>query len=153
MIELSNVTFRYGHEDEEAENETGVENITLSVKAGQCVVLCGRSGCGKSTLLRLIARLYDPQKGKVLFGGSDEREMDPENEVEMQKTINGLIKGRTVIMIAHRLKTVVKADNIIVLDKGKIVEQGRNKELIKSGSLYAKPWDLQTKTSGWKISV
>lgn len=97
--------------------------------------------------------LYDPQKGKVLFGGSDEREMDPENEVEMQKTINGLIKGRTVIMIAHRLKTVVKADNIIVLDKGKIVEQGRNKELIKSGSLYAKPWDLQTKTSGWKISV
>lgn len=60
MIELSNVTFRYGHEDEEAENETGVENITLSVKAGQCVVLCGRSGCGKSTLLRLIARALRP---------------------------------------------------------------------------------------------
>lgn len=79
--------------------------------------------------------------------------LDPENEVEMQKAISRLVQGRTVIMIAHRLKTVVKADSIILLDAGKVAEQGTHGELLQKGGLYAKLWDLQTKTSGWRISA
>lgn len=71
----------------------------------------------------------------------------------MQKAISRLIQGRTVIIIAHRLKTVVNADNIIVLNKGKVVERGQHEELLKAGGLYSKLWDIQTKTSGWQISV
>lgn len=245
-IRCEDVTFGYDH-------NIVVDHVTAEMKEGTLTAIVGPSGSGKSTLLRLIARFYDPQQGKVLFGGSDEREMDPEklmkkismvfqdvylfqdtirnnirygredatqeeieaaaaeacchefimklpqgydtmvgeggstlsggekqrisiarailknapvilldeatssldpeNEVEMQKAITRLIKGRTVIMIAHRLKTVVKADNIIVLDQGAVVEQGRHEELIANGGLYAKLWDLQTKTSGWKISA
>ncbi len=71
----------------------------------------------------------------------------------MQKAIARLVKGRTVIMIAHRLKTVVRADSIIVLDRGKVVEQGgRHEELLQQAGLYAKLWTQQNKMSGWKIS-
>jgi ATP-binding cassette subfamily B protein len=79
--------------------------------------------------------------------------LDPENEVEMQKAISRLVQGRTVIMIAHRLKTVVKADNIIVLDGGTVAEQGTHAELLEKAGLYARLWDLQTETSGWSISA
>ncbi|MFS0558676.1 ABC transporter ATP-binding protein [Brevibacillus sp. 179-C9.3 HS] len=54
MIELKDVTFHYGLDDGGYDSETGVKNMNLSVKAGQCVVLCGRSGCGKSTIMRLV---------------------------------------------------------------------------------------------------
>ncbi|MDR2608178.1 MAG: ABC transporter ATP-binding protein, partial [Treponema sp.] len=74
-------------------------------------------------------------------------------EAEVQGAISRLIQGRTVIMIAHRLRTIVKADNIIVLDKGKVAEQGTHDDLLKKSGLYAKLWDLQQKTSGWKITT
>ncbi|MCP6429145.1 ABC transporter ATP-binding protein, partial [Klebsiella pneumoniae] len=67
--------------------------------------------------------------------------LDPENELEVQKAISRLIQGRTVILIAHRLKTVVKADNIIVLDKGKVVEQGTHAALLSNNGLYARLWE------------
>lgn len=244
-IRFENVTFGYN-------KNIVIDHISAEMKEGELTAIVGPSGSGKSTLLRLIARFYDPQAGKVLFGGMDEREMDPEklmaklsmvfqdvylfqdtirnnirygredatqeeveaaakeacchdfimklpqgydtmvgeggstlsggerqrisiaramlknasvllldeatssldpeNELEMQKAISRLIQGRTVIMIAHRLKTVVKADNIIVMDKGKVVEQGKHEELIACGGLYAKLWDIQSRTSGWKIN-
>jgi ATP-binding cassette subfamily B protein len=77
--------------------------------------------------------------------------LDPENELELQKAIGRLVQGRTVIMIAHRLRTVVKADNIIVLDQGCVVDQGRHEELLGRGGLYARLWELQSRASGWKI--
>jgi len=79
--------------------------------------------------------------------------LDPENEAVMQQAIGRLVKGRTVIMIAHRLKTVVNADNIIVLEEGKVVEQGRHQELLEKGGLYARLWELQQRTSGWRITA
>ncbi|MBY9080399.1 ABC transporter ATP-binding protein [Paenibacillus sp. HN-1] len=79
--------------------------------------------------------------------------LDPENEADMQRAINRLVKGRTVIMIAHRLKTVIRSDNIIVLDKGRVVSQGRHDELLQTCGLYAKLWNTQSRTSGWKIAA
>jgi ATP-binding cassette subfamily B protein len=56
-------------------------------------------------------------------------------------------------MIAGRLKTVVYADRIIVLDRGRIVEQGKHDDLLAEGGLYAKLWGLQQKTNGWQIKT
>lgn len=77
--------------------------------------------------------------------------LDPENEVDVQKAINSLIKDRTVIVIAHRLKTICEADNIVVLDNGQVIEQGKHKELLKSKGLYSKLWDLQQKSNDLKL--
>ena len=77
--------------------------------------------------------------------------LDPENEVEVQQAINTLIAGRTVIVIAHRLKTIRNADRIIVLEEGRIAEQGTHDELLSRPGLYAKLWNIQEQTSGWKL--
>ena len=78
--------------------------------------------------------------------------LDPENEAEIQQAISRLIKGRTVIVIAHRLKTMIGADNILVLNNGRIVESGTHKQLLAQNGLYAKLWNLQMTTEGWKIN-
>jgi ATP-binding cassette subfamily B protein IrtB len=245
-IRFENVTFGY-------DKHIVLEQISATMKEGTLTAIVGPSGSGKSTMLRLIARFYDPQYGKVLLGGTDEREMnpekllkhismvfqdvylfsdtirnnirygrehasqadielaakeacchdfimklpqgydtwvgeggstlsggekqrisiarailknapvilldeatsalDPENEMDMQKAIGRLIKGRTVIMIAHRLKTIINADNIIVLNKGRIVDQGRHEELLRTGGHYARLWEIKSKAKGWQIST
>ena len=65
---------------------------------------------------------------------------DPENEAVIQQSIDNLVKNKTVIMIAHRLSTVVNADKIIVLEKGRIVAEGTHAELLQSSPLYKKMW-------------
>ena len=77
--------------------------------------------------------------------------LDPENEVEVQKAIDSLIKGRTVIAIAHRLKTIKDADQIIVLDNGRIKEEGTHDDLVRNEGLYAHLWNIQESISGWKL--
>lgn len=69
--------------------------------------------------------------------------LDPENEAEVQKAIDRLVRGRTVIVVAHRLKTVQHADRIVVLDQGRIVEQGRHDELLSVNGVYARLWRRQ----------
>ena len=78
---------------------------------------------------------------------------DPENEALIQKAFVKLTEGRTVIMIAHRLSTVVGADRIIVLDSGKVSEQGTHEELVKAGGLYARMWADYNRAVQWKIGA
>ncbi|MCR4676376.1 MAG: ABC transporter ATP-binding protein/permease [Sphaerochaetaceae bacterium] len=78
---------------------------------------------------------------------------DPENEVLIQKALSTLMKDKTVIMIAHRLSTVVGADRIIVLDNGEVVEQGKHEELVNNNGLYSKMWEDYNKAVKWKISA
>ena len=76
---------------------------------------------------------------------------DPENEVLIQKAFARLTKGRTVIMIAHRLSTVVGADKILVLDGGRVVEQGTHQELAAAGGLYSRMWSDYNQAIQWKM--
>ena len=77
--------------------------------------------------------------------------VDPENEWMMVKAIDELVEGKTVIMIAHRLKTVVDSDNIIVLDDGKVREQGTHPQLMEKNGIYRKLFDIQQKSMGWGV--
>jgi len=77
--------------------------------------------------------------------------LDPENEVEVQRAISELIAGRTVIVIAHRLKTIRDADNIVVLDNGTIAEQGTHETLMDKNGLYRRMWTIQAESTGWSI--
>ncbi len=79
--------------------------------------------------------------------------VDPENEAELQKAIEALTQGKTIIMIAHRLKTVKNADQIIVINQGKISQQGTHDELIKQAGIYADFVGMREKAIGWKIKA
>lgn len=241
---FNHVSFGYGEKEV-------LHDVSVRLEQGSMTAIVGPSGSGKSTMLRLIARFYDPTSGKVLFGGLDEKgiepeklmknismvfqdvylfqdsvannirygkeeatqeeienaarlancydfimqmpqgfdtmigeggstlsggekqrisvarailknapvvlldeatsSLDPENEAEIQQAISRLVKGRTVVVIAHRLKTVVGADRILVLENGRIVQQGTHDQLLAQSGLYAKLWNLQTTTEGWKV--
>ena len=77
---------------------------------------------------------------------------DPENEALIQKALKTLTQGRTVVMIAHRLSTVVGADKIVVLDGGRIVETGTHDELLSAGGLYERMWKEYNQAVKWKIA-
>ena len=77
--------------------------------------------------------------------------VDPENERDLIEAVKELTKEKTVIMIAHRLKTVRNADQIVVINKGRIAEQGKHEELIAKGGIYAKFIDTRKEAVSWKL--
>jgi len=77
--------------------------------------------------------------------------VDPENERELQSAISALTKDKTIIMIAHRLSTVRNADQIIVLDEGRIVQRGTHRELMKQDGLYRRFVDIREQAIGWRL--
>lgn len=144
---------RYGRE-----NATG-EEIRQAARLANCCGFIMQQPQGFDTMVG--------EGGSTLSGGEKQRisiaramlknapvvlldeataSLDPENEGEIQEAISHLIKGRTVIVAAHRLKTVMGANNIIVLENGCIVEEGTHEQLLGKRGLYAKLWKLQTVT-------
>ena len=77
--------------------------------------------------------------------------VDPENERELMLAVSELTREKTVIMIAHRLKTVRNADQILVIDKGRVAERGKHEELIKRGGIYARFVDSRRQAVSWKL--
>ena len=245
-VELENVTFSYDG------TKNAVENISLSIGAGQTVAFVGPSGGGKSTLAALIARFFDPQSGSISVGGVNVKDIDknelmntvsfvfqnshlvkgtildnvrmgkpdaadeevlaalhaaqctdiiekfpdgvhtvigsqgiylsggeaqrlaiaramlknapvlildeatafadPDNETKVQAAFNALAKGRTVIMIAHRLSTVMNADRIFVLNEGHLSESGSFAELSEQkDSLFGTMWQDYQQSVRWKV--
>lgn len=141
------------------------EQVLKALKAAQCQDILDKLPEGIDTMLGTA--------GTYLSGGEQQRIAlarailknapivvldeasafaDPENEVLIQKAFAELTRGHTVIMIAHRLSTVVDADKIIVLNQGQVAEQGNHKELIAAGGLYARMWADYNQAVQWKIA-
>jgi ATP-binding cassette subfamily B protein IrtA len=148
-----------------ARPEATREDVEAALAAAQCDDIISKLPDGMDTLIGT--------EGIYLSGGEQQRIAlarailkdapiivldeatafaDPENELLIQKAFASLTKGRTVIMIAHRLSTVVGADKIIVLDSGRLIEEGTHQELKESGGLYARMWADYNQALSWRIS-
>ncbi|MCG8508955.1 MAG: ABC transporter ATP-binding protein/permease, partial [Rhodospirillales bacterium] len=77
---------------------------------------------------------------------------DAESETQMQEAFARLMPGKTIVVVGHRLSTIVGADQIVVVDKGRIVECGTHSELLKAGGLYRRMWEARSRASAWHMS-
>jgi ATP-binding cassette subfamily B protein len=140
------------------------EQITDAAKAAQCHEFITRLPQGYDTVIGA--------KGVHLSGGEQQRLSiaraiikdapvlvldeatafaDPENEHLIQKALQKLIQGKTVIVIAHRLPTVRGADKIIVMDEGRLCEAGAHEELVAKGGRYTGLWQAYDKSASWRM--
>lgn len=145
-------------------NNATDEEVIAAAKAAHCHEFIQKLPDGYQTMIG--------ENGSTLSGGECQRlsiarallkdapivlldeataSLDVDNETEIQQAISGLIKGKTVLVIAHRMRTVENADQIVVLDGGVVEEYGTHSELMKKKGLYAKLVNLQTQSAEWKL--
>ena len=141
-----------------------VQEVMLALEKAQCTDIIEKLPDGINTVIGT--------KGVYLSGGEQQRIAiarailkdapivvldeatafaDPENEYLVQKSFKELSKNKTVIMIAHRLSTIQGCDNIIVLENGRISEQGVHDELLKKNGIYTKMWKDYQSSVSWKV--
>ena len=77
--------------------------------------------------------------------------LDVENETKVQEALSRLLAGKTVIVIAHRMRTVMSADKVVVLEEGRVAEQGSPADLMAKGGLFARMVGLQTQSAEWAL--
>jgi ATP-binding cassette subfamily B protein len=155
-------------------NDTVKNNIRIGKEgAGDEEVYAAAKMARCDEFIRELPGAYDTvigENGSTLSGGERQRisiarallkdapivlldeataSLDPENETLIQEAISELVKNRTVIVIAHRLRTVLGAEKIAVLDKGQLVEEGSGKELLEKDGLFARLYRIQQESLGW----
>ena len=117
---------------------------------------------------------HDRENGSTLSGGERQRisiarallkdapvilldeataSLDVENESAVQEALSRLLQGKTVLVIAHRMRTVSGADHIVVLENGHVAQQGTPEELMEQGGLYRHMVELQKETARWKLGT
>ena len=140
----------------------GEEEIRAAAKAACCDEFIEKLPDGYQTMLG--------ENGATLSGGERQRisiarallkdapvvildeataSLDPENEVFVQKAINRLVAKKTVLVIAHRLRTILHADHIVVLENGKVIEEGKGEELLANNGLFSKMYNTQQNNCEW----
>ncbi len=97
-------------------------------------------------------KIEDKRKASFIILDEATANVDPENEKELTQAIENLTKEKTIIMIAHRLKTVRHADQIVVIDKGRIVQKGKHDELMEQDGLYKNFVSGRKQAVSWKIA-
>lgn len=142
------------------------EEVIAAAKAAHCHAFIEKMPDGYQTVIG--------ENGSTLSGGECQRlsiarallkdapvilldeataSLDVDNETEIQEAISGLIRGKTVLVIAHRMRTVENADQIIVLDGGVVAESGTHEELMRKNGRYARLVKLQTASAEWKLNT
>jgi ATP-binding cassette subfamily B protein len=129
-----------------AAHKAEIHDFIISLPKGYDTVLdengCNLSGGQKQRISVARALIKD---APIVILDEATSNVDPINERKIQKAISALAKGRTVLVIAHHLKTIRNADKIVVFDSGKVVEQGKFKELIMRNGLFSQLWNSQDK--------
>ena len=142
------------------------EEVLEALKKAQCMDVIEKLPDGIHTVIG--------EKGKYLSGGEQQRITiaravlkdapilildeatafaDPDNESKVQAAFEELSQNKTLIMIAHRLSTVMNADRIFVMDKGKCTESGTHEQLMNMGGLYKRMFDEYTRSIEWKVGA
>jgi ATP-binding cassette subfamily B protein len=158
-------------------NDTVKNNIRIGREgAGDGEVYAAAKMARCDEFIRELPQGYDTvigENGSTLSGGERQRisiarallkkapivlldeaaaSLDPENETLIQEAISELVKNRTVIVIAHRLRAVLGADNIAVLDRGRLVEAGSPEELLAGDGLFSRLCKIQQESLGWTVA-
>lgn len=142
------------------------EEVIAAAKLAQCDEFIDRLPMGYDTIIG--------ENGKTLSGGERQRlsiaraflkdapvilldestaSIDPENETKIQEAIGKLIKDKTVLIIAHKLRSIVECDKIVVLKEGYLVEEGTHNELLKRSGLYHRLYSLQNESMDWTVKA
>ena len=131
-------------------NNTIMENIRVGRKGASDENGSTLSGgeCQRLSIARALLK-----DAPVILLDEATASLDVDSETQIQEAISELVSGKTVLVIAHRMRTIEAADQIVVLDKGVVAEKGNHDTLMKKNGLYRKLVDLQTEAANWKLSV
>lgn len=137
---------------EQAAVSAGIHDVIAALPQGYDTVIGEKdaylSGGEKQRISIAKAILKD---APVILLDEATASLDSRNEVLIQQAISALVEEKTVIVIAHRLQSISNADNIIVLEDGRVTEQGKHEQLLQKNGLYARLWREQNQAENWQI--